>query len=113
MHTGGGRSTQTLNQQRPSDAVEFIELANPLYLRPGIQLFPFDKLDKALIWAKQSKLEQPNAVVQISEGIKKASSQCQSYIGMTLKTFGLRIAAGFTPEPPPNGRKRDACRCVG
>jgi hypothetical protein len=49
MHTGGGRSTQTLYQLRPLDAVEFIELANPLYLRPGIKLFPFDKLDKALI----------------------------------------------------------------
>jgi len=44
---------------------EFIEIANDLDLRPGVSLFAFEKLDEALILAKQNKLEQLNAVIAV------------------------------------------------
>jgi propanol-preferring alcohol dehydrogenase len=63
-----GRTIQTLYQLRRSDGMEFIEMAHELDLHPGVQIFPFDELDEALILAKQGKLKQPNAVLQISRG---------------------------------------------
>jgi propanol-preferring alcohol dehydrogenase len=60
-----GRTIKTLYQLRRSDAEEFIELASDLDLHPGVSLFAFEELDEALIFAKQSKLEQPNAVIAV------------------------------------------------
>ena len=60
-----GRTIKTLYQLRRSDAEEFIELVNDLDLHPGVSLFPFEELDEALILAKQNKLEQPNAVIEV------------------------------------------------
>jgi hypothetical protein len=36
-------------------------------LEMGTSLFPFEELPEALIRAKQGKLEQPNAVIQVSD----------------------------------------------
>ncbi|HEY44804.1 MAG TPA: alcohol dehydrogenase catalytic domain-containing protein [Anaerolineae bacterium] len=61
-----GRTIDTLYQLKRSDAEEFIGLVNDLDLHLGIHLFPFEKLDEAIILAKQGKLEQPNAVIEVN-----------------------------------------------
>jgi len=60
-----GCTIKTLYQLRRSDAEKFIEMVNDLDLHPGVSLFPFEELDEALILAKQNKLEQPNAVIEV------------------------------------------------
>jgi propanol-preferring alcohol dehydrogenase len=61
-----GRTIKTLYQLNRSAAEEFIEMVNDLDLNLGIQLFPFEELDEAIILAKQGKLEQPNAVIEVN-----------------------------------------------
>jgi propanol-preferring alcohol dehydrogenase len=61
-----GRTIKTLFQLRRSDAEEFIERVNDLDLNLGIDPFPFEELDEAIILAKQGKLEQPNAVIEVN-----------------------------------------------
>lgn len=60
-----GRTIKTLYQLKKSDAEEFIEMANDLDLQLGVHLFPFEELDEALILAKNGRLEQPNAVIEV------------------------------------------------
>jgi len=60
-----GRTIKTLYQLRRSDAVEFIERVNDLDLHPGVSLFRFEELDEAIILAKQGRLEQPNATLEV------------------------------------------------
>ena len=62
-----GHSIQTLFHLRRSDAEEFFELVNRLELKVGTSLFPFEELQDALIQAKQGKLEEPNAVIEITD----------------------------------------------
>jgi propanol-preferring alcohol dehydrogenase len=61
-----GRTIKTLYQLKRADALEFVEMVNDLDLRPGVSLFHFEELDEALILAKQNRLEQPNAVIEIN-----------------------------------------------
>jgi propanol-preferring alcohol dehydrogenase len=61
-----GRTIKTLYQLNRADAEEFIERVNNLDLNLGIDLFPFEELDEAIILVKQGKLEQPNAVIRVN-----------------------------------------------
>lgn len=61
-----GRNIRTLYNLQRSDAEEFFALVDQLDLRVGTTVFPFDELPDALILAKQGKLPEPNAVVQIA-----------------------------------------------
>lgn len=62
-----GRDIRTLYNLKRSEAEEFIEIVDRLDLAVGTSLFPFEELQKALILAKQGRLEQPNAVIEIAE----------------------------------------------
>jgi D-arabinose 1-dehydrogenase-like Zn-dependent alcohol dehydrogenase len=61
-----GRDIRTLYNLTRSDAEEFFEIVDRLELRVGTSVFPFEELQDALILARQGKLEQPNAVIEIS-----------------------------------------------
>jgi propanol-preferring alcohol dehydrogenase len=61
-----GRDIRTLYNLTRSDAEEFFEIVDRLELRVGTSVFSFEELQDALILARQGKLEQPNAVVEIS-----------------------------------------------
>ena len=62
-----GCDIRTLYNLRKSDAEEFLEIVDHLKLKVGISVFPFEQLDDALISAKQGKLQQPNAVIEIAD----------------------------------------------
>ena len=62
-----GRDIRTLYNLTRADAEEFSEIIDRLELKVGVSLFPFEELQEALILAKQGKLEQPNAVIKISD----------------------------------------------
>lgn len=61
-----GRDIRTLYNLTRSDAEEFFALVDQLGLRVGTSVFPFEELPEALVLAKQGKLPQPNAVVEVS-----------------------------------------------
>jgi propanol-preferring alcohol dehydrogenase len=61
-----GRDIRTLYNLKRSDAEEFFAIVDQLDLRVGTTVFPFDELPDALILAKQGKLPQPNAVIEIA-----------------------------------------------
>jgi len=62
-----GRDIRTLYNLSRSDAEEFFEIIDGLELEMGISLFPFKDLQDALILVRQGRLEQPNAVIKISD----------------------------------------------
>jgi propanol-preferring alcohol dehydrogenase len=62
-----GRDIRTLYNLNRTDAEEFSEIVDQLELKVDVSLFPFEELQEALILAKQGKLEQPNAVIQIAD----------------------------------------------
>ncbi|OQY31738.1 MAG: alcohol dehydrogenase [Anaerolineaceae bacterium 4572_5.2] len=64
-----GRTIKTLYHLKRADAEEFINIVNELALNVGTCLFPFEELPEALILAKQGKLTQPNAVIQITDSL--------------------------------------------
>ncbi|MCK4449014.1 MAG: alcohol dehydrogenase, partial [Anaerolineae bacterium] len=61
-----GRDIRTLYNLKRSDAEEFFAIIDRLDLEVGTSLFPFEALQDALILAKQGKMEQPNAVIEIA-----------------------------------------------
>jgi alcohol dehydrogenase, propanol-preferring len=61
-----GRDIRTLYNLTRSDAEEFFALVDELDLQVGTAVFPFDELPDALILAKQGKLPQPNAVIDVA-----------------------------------------------
>jgi propanol-preferring alcohol dehydrogenase len=62
-----GRDIRTLYNLTRADAEEFSEIIDGLELKVGVSLFPFEESQDALILAKQGKLEQPNAVIQVAD----------------------------------------------
>jgi len=62
-----GRDIRTLYNLNRSDAEEFFEIVDQLELKVGVSLFPFEELQDVLILAKQGKLEQPNAVIEVAD----------------------------------------------
>jgi propanol-preferring alcohol dehydrogenase len=62
-----GRDIRTLYHLSRSDATEFFEIVGRLELEMGTSLFPFEDLQDALILTRQGKLEEPNAVIRISD----------------------------------------------
>jgi len=62
-----GRDVKTLYNLRRSDAEEFFHIVDQLDLKVGTTVFPFEELPDALILAKQGKLRQPNAVIEIAD----------------------------------------------
>ena len=65
-HNLWGRDIRTLYNLKRSDAEEFFALVDQLGLRVGTSVFPFEELPEALVLAKQGKLPQPNAVVEVN-----------------------------------------------
>ncbi len=61
-----GRDIRTLYNLKRSEAEEFFAIVDQLDLRVGTSLFQFEELPEALIAAKQGKLQQPNAVIEIT-----------------------------------------------
>ena len=61
-----GRDIRTLYNLKKSDAEEFFEIVDRLDLQVGTSLFPFEELHDALILARQGRLEQPNAVIEVA-----------------------------------------------
>jgi alcohol dehydrogenase, propanol-preferring len=61
-----GRDIRTLYNLKRSDAEEFFAIVDQLDLQVGTTMFPFEALPEALILAKQGKLPQPNAVIEIA-----------------------------------------------
>jgi propanol-preferring alcohol dehydrogenase len=61
-----GRDIRTLYNLKRSEAEEFFALVDQLDLRVGMSVFPLKKVPEALILAKQGKLPQPNAVIEIA-----------------------------------------------
>jgi propanol-preferring alcohol dehydrogenase len=61
-----GRDIRTLYNLKRSDAEEFFTLVDQLDLQVGTTVFPFEELPEALVQAKQGKLPQPNAVIQMA-----------------------------------------------
>ncbi len=62
-----GRDIRTLYHLKRADAEGFLEIADQLDLEVGTSVFPFEELQDALILARHGELEQPNAVIRISE----------------------------------------------
>jgi propanol-preferring alcohol dehydrogenase len=62
-----GHSMQTLFHLKRSDAEEFFDLVNRLELKIGTSPVPFEEAQDALISAKHGELEQPNAVIEITD----------------------------------------------
>jgi propanol-preferring alcohol dehydrogenase len=62
-----GRDLRTLYNLNRSDAEAFFEMVDRLALEMGTGLFPFEELPDVLIRARQGELEQPNAVIKISD----------------------------------------------
>ena len=62
-----GRDIRTLYNLSRSDAEEFFEIVDRLELEMGSSLFPFEDLQDALILTRQGRLDQPNAVIKISD----------------------------------------------
>jgi len=62
-----GRDIRTLYNLSRSDAEEFFDIVDRLGLEMGTKLFPFEDLQEALILARRGELEQPNAVIKISD----------------------------------------------
>ena len=62
-----GRDIRTLYNLKKSDAEKFFRIVDRLDLKVGASLFPFEELQDALILARQGKLEQPNAVIKVSD----------------------------------------------
>jgi propanol-preferring alcohol dehydrogenase len=61
-----GRDIRTLYHLKRTDAEEFFALVDQLDLHVGTEAFAFAALQDALILAKQGKLRQPNAVIEIA-----------------------------------------------
>jgi len=61
-----GRDIRTLYNLKRSDAEEFIEIVDRLDLSMATSVFSFEEVQDALILARQGKLEQPNAVINVS-----------------------------------------------
>ena len=62
-----GRNIRTLYNLSRSDAEEFFKIVDRLELEMGTSPFLFKDLQDTLILARQGKLEQPNAVIKISD----------------------------------------------
>jgi propanol-preferring alcohol dehydrogenase len=62
-----GRDIRTLYNLNRPDAEGFFEIVDRLALEMGTSLFSFEELPDALIMARQGKLEQPNAVIKVSD----------------------------------------------
>ena len=66
-HNLWGRDIRTLYNLRRSDAEDFFDIVDQLDLQVGTSVFAFEELQDALILAKQGRLQQPNAVIEIAE----------------------------------------------
>jgi propanol-preferring alcohol dehydrogenase len=62
-----GHDIRTLYNLKRSDAEGFFEIVDRLALEMGTSLFPFEEIPSALIQARQGRLEQPNAVIKVSD----------------------------------------------
>ena len=62
-----GCDIRTLYNLSRSDAEEFFNIVDRLELAMGTSLFPFEDLQDALVLAKRGRLEQPNAVIKVSD----------------------------------------------
>jgi propanol-preferring alcohol dehydrogenase len=61
-----GRDIRTLYNLKRSDAEEFFRIVDRLDLDMGTRLFPFEELQEALILVRHGKVDQPNAVIEVS-----------------------------------------------
>jgi hypothetical protein len=64
-----GCDIRTLYNLKRSDAEEFFDIVDQLDLKVGTSAFSFGELPDALILAKEGKLDQPNAVIEIAGSV--------------------------------------------
>jgi propanol-preferring alcohol dehydrogenase len=62
-----GRDIRTLYNLSRSDAEAFFEIVDQLELDIGTSVFAFAELQDALILARQGTLDEPNAVIRVSD----------------------------------------------
>jgi propanol-preferring alcohol dehydrogenase len=64
-----GRALKTLYHVTKSDAERFFAVVREIEpkIRMGVSVFPFESLQNALIQVKHGDLDQPNAVIQVTE----------------------------------------------
>ena len=62
-----GYTIKTLYNLKKDDAEGFFKIIDRLELDVKASLFPFEELQDALTLAKQGKLEQPNAVIKVTD----------------------------------------------
>jgi propanol-preferring alcohol dehydrogenase len=68
-----GRDIRTLYNLTSSDAKEFFDIVDQLHLKVQTSVFSFGELQEALILAKQGKLQQPNAVIEIADSAQSTT----------------------------------------
>lgn len=62
-----GRDIRTLYNINRADAEEFLNIAGEIKLSTCNEVFPFEKLQEALILVKNGRLSKPNAVVRVNQ----------------------------------------------
>ena len=61
-----GRDVRTLFNVKKSWGEEFLNIADETQIKVGKEIFPFEKLQDALILVKKGEIKEPNAVIKIS-----------------------------------------------
>ncbi|MCD6132944.1 MAG: zinc-binding alcohol dehydrogenase family protein [Deltaproteobacteria bacterium] len=61
-----GRDIRTLFNVKKSWGEEFLNIADEMQIKMGKEVFPFEKLQDALILVRKGEIKEPNAVIKIS-----------------------------------------------
>jgi alcohol dehydrogenase, propanol-preferring len=62
-----GKDIRTLYNVNKGESEEFLEIAGKTDMRMNKRVFPFDKLQDAMIMVKRGEIEEPNAVISFSK----------------------------------------------
>ncbi len=60
-----GRDIRTLFNVKKSWGEEFLNIADEMQIKTGKEVFPFEKLQDALILVRKGEIKEPNAVIKI------------------------------------------------
>lgn len=62
-----GRDVKTLYNVKKGEGEEFLRIAAGAGIKMGRQVFPFEKLQDAMVQVKNGKIREPNAVIKVAE----------------------------------------------